>query len=86
MLRGGVSPEDGEQGDHGNVLYASKLVEKGKAKQNEIHFVCVGNINELVVDGLGDPSYTVGEGKSSALGGQFVILGTANRPLVSSLF
>ena len=35
---------------------------------------------------MGDASYTAGEGKSSALGGQFVILGTAKRPVVSSLF
>ena len=69
-----------------DVLYANKLVEKGKARKNEIHFVRVGDINELVVYGPGNASYTAGEGKSSALRGQFVIPGTANRPVVSSLF
>ena len=69
-----------------DVLYANKLVEKGKAKKNEMHFVRVGNKDDLVMYGLGDASYTAGEGKNSALGGQFVILGTEKKPEVSSLF
>ena len=45
----------------------------------------MGDKDELVMYGLGDVSYTAGEGKSSALGGQFVLLGTAKRPVVSSV-
>ena len=41
-----------------DVLYTNKLVEKGKSRKNEIHFVRVGDIDELVVYRFGDASYT----------------------------
>ena len=61
------------------ILYANKLVEKVKAQKNKIHFVNVGDINKLVIYGLGDASYTAGKENNSAIGGQFIVLGTMTK-------
>ena len=55
-----------------DILYAYKLVDKAKNRKNKIYFVKVGTPEDLVVYGLGDASYTAGQGKNSAIGGQFI--------------
>ena len=69
-----------------DIRYVNKLVDKSKNRKNKIHFVKVGKPEDLVVFGLGDASYTAGQGKNSAIKGKFILIGTKHTNKVSSLF
>ena len=68
-----------------DIRYANKQIDKAKQRRNKIHYVCVGRLEELVVYGIGDASFTAGQGKNSAIGGQWVLLGTKYSTTLSNL-
>ena len=68
-----------------DIKYANKQIERAKQRRNKIRYVCVGQLEDLVVYGIGDASFTAGQGKQSAIGGQWVVLGTKNSTKVSNL-
>ena len=59
----------------GDLMKVNRIVKKVKGRSSKVVFSRVGDVDELIVFGIGDASYKSDE---KAIGGDFVFLGNKN--------
>ena len=55
-----------------DLKYANTVIKKARSKTSKITYGCVGNVQDIVIYGIGDASYKAGE---RSIGGQLILIG-----------